>query len=51
MANSDIGSPPDVEANVSPNENGSDGIAIVDIQLHLLAALALERHHRLGLGC
>jgi leucyl aminopeptidase (aminopeptidase T) len=30
MANSDIGSPPDVEANVSPNENGSDGIAIVD---------------------
>jgi leucyl aminopeptidase (aminopeptidase T) len=30
LANSDIGSPPDVEANVSPNEIGSDGIAIVD---------------------
>jgi hypothetical protein len=29
---------------------GGDGIAIVDIQLHLLAALALERHHRLRLG-
>ena len=27
---SDIGSPPDVEANVSPIETGSDGIAIVD---------------------
>ena len=30
MEGSDIGSPPDVEANVSPNEKGSDGIAIVD---------------------
>ncbi len=30
---------------------GRDGIAVIDIQLHLLAALALERHHRLRLGC
>ncbi|MNC52597.1 hypothetical protein D3C75_1019530 [compost metagenome] len=30
---------------------GGYGIAIIDIQLHLLAALALERHHRLRLGC
>ena len=30
LENSDIGSPPDVEANVSPNESGSNGLAIVD---------------------
>ncbi|MNW00388.1 hypothetical protein D3C71_1958740 [compost metagenome] len=29
---------------------GRDAIAIVDVQLHLLAALAFERHDRLRLG-